>query len=161
MENNIPNPTIEERQNKDKQAILEALKEMPIIQVACKKVGIGRATYYRWRKEDKVFARQSGDAMGQGIEFINDMSESQLVTLIKEKKMPAITLWLKHHHPRYGSKNQPYIPITSADELSPEEENIVLKALALASGETYENKNQHSLSRKNSRKQASTTTPGV
>jgi len=84
-------------ENKD--TILEILKEMPIIEVACKKAGIGRATYYRWRKEDKEFRRQSDDALSHGIEFINDMSESQLITLIKEKKMPAITLWLRNNHP--------------------------------------------------------------
>lgn len=92
-------------ENKNK--ILEILKEMPIIEVACKRAGIGRATYYRWRKEDKDFLEQSENAMAQGFEFINDMSESQIVTLIREKKMPAITLWLKHHHPYYGaSKHQ-------------------------------------------------------
>src|SRR3989344_3629122 len=101
MENNM---TIEERQDKEKQAVIDALKEMPIIQVACKRANISRATYYRWRKEDKNFLRQSEDAMGQGFEFINDMSESQIVTLIKEKKLQAIVIWLKHHHPRYGSK---------------------------------------------------------
>ncbi len=143
------NQTIQERQSKTKQVLVDILKEMPVIQVAVKKAGISRDTYYRWKKEDKNFFRQSEDAFAQGIEFINDMSESQVVTLIKEKKMPAITLWLKHHHPRYGSKSQPYTPITSADELSPEEENMVLKALALVSGKTYENKYQRSLRRKN------------
>lgn len=98
------NKTIEERQEKEKQALIEILKEMPIIQVACKRAGIGRATYYRWRKEDREFLIESEKALGQGIEYINDMSESQLVTLIKEKKMPAIAMWLKNNHQRYGAK---------------------------------------------------------
>ncbi len=42
--------TIELKQDKNKKAIIEKLKQSPIIQIACKKVGIGRATYYRWRK---------------------------------------------------------------------------------------------------------------
>lgn len=128
------NSTIEDRQIKDKQALLETLKEMPIIQVACKKAGISRATYYRWRKEDKHFLRQSEDSMSVGIAFINDMSESQLISLIREKKMPAIAMWLKHNHPRYGSKARTYAPIASSADLTPEEEKIVLEALALASG---------------------------
>ena len=80
MENN---ETILERQIKDKETLLEVLKEMPIIQVACKKAGVSRATYYRWQQEDKEFKRKSRDALDHGIEFINDMSESQLITLIK------------------------------------------------------------------------------
>ena len=135
MANKTPDTTtIEERQDKDKQATMEALKEMPVVQMACRKAGISRATYYRWRKEDKNFLRQCEDAMNQGIEFINDMSESQLITLIREKKMPAIALWLKHNHARYGSKTRSYTPITATEELSPEEQKIVLEALAIASG---------------------------
>lgn len=136
MENEIlNNQTAEERLEKDKQAVFDALKETPIVAVACKKVGIGRATYYRWRKEDKKFLRQVEDAMAQGFELINDLSEGQIITLIKEKKLPAITLWLKHHHPRYGSKAKPYTPIATHEDLTPEEQKIVLDALALTSGE--------------------------
>lgn len=132
------NKTIEERQNNDKQALIENLKEMPIIQVACKRTGVSRATYYRWRKEDKDFLQQSEDAIFQGFEFINDMSESQIVTLIKEKKLPAITLWLKHHHPRYGSKIRTYNPVIQREDLTPEENIILLEALELASGGVIE-----------------------
>ncbi|HHT9138108.1 MAG TPA: hypothetical protein ACFYEK_12815 [Candidatus Wunengus sp. YC60] len=134
MENDTPNNlTVEERLEKDKQAVFDALKETPIVAVACKKAGIGRATYYRWRKEDKQFLRHVEDAMAQGFELINDLSEGQIVTLIKEKKMPAITLWLKHHHPRYGSKAKQYTPIAAHEDLTPEEQKIFLEALSLAS----------------------------
>ena len=40
---------------KDKELILEQLRKTPIVQVACEKTGIARATYYRWRKKDKRF----------------------------------------------------------------------------------------------------------
>ncbi len=133
MENNQTNNTVEERQEKDKQVLIEALKEMPIIQIACKKAGISRATYYRWRKEDKNFIRQGEDALAYGIEFINDMSESQLITLIKEKKMPAINLWLKHSHPRFSDKAKTYTQITAPEDLTPEEQKIGGNALWLAS----------------------------
>lgn len=139
MENDKTTTT--ERQENDKQAVVEILKEMPIIQVVCKKAGISRATYYRWRKEDKNFLRQSEDAMAQGIEFINDMSESQLITLIKEKKMPAIAMWLRHNHARYGSKARSYAPIANKEDLTMEERKIVVEALALASGNVIPQKN--------------------
>ncbi len=125
--------SIEERQAHEKQALLNALKEVPIVQIACKKAGVSRATYYRWRQEDRLFRRQAMDAMEQGVEFINDMSESQLVTLIKEKKMPAITMWLKHRHPSYGSKAKSYTPLAEPEDLTPEEQRIVVEALAMVS----------------------------
>ena len=128
------NGTVEERKEKDKQLLLDALKEMPIIQVACKRAGISRATYYRWQQEDRDFKRKSLDALDDGIEFINDMSESQLITLIKEKKMPAIAMWLKNNHKRYGSKGREYIPIASTEDQTPEEEKLVSDALRMASG---------------------------
>lgn len=117
MENNTP--TIEERQEKDKQTLVDTLKEMPIIQVACKRSGLSRATYYRWRKDDPGFFRQSEDAIIQGIEFINDMSESQLITLIREKKMPAIAMWLRNNNKRYGAKPQLKSQATHLESLSP------------------------------------------
>ena len=103
MENNSKpyDDTIRQRQKKIREGLLAILRKMPIIEIAVKKAGISRDTYYRWRKEDKEFFEESEDAVSEGIEYINDMSESQLVTLIKEKKMPAIALWLRHNNPRY------------------------------------------------------------
>ena len=101
MENNS---TIEERQEKDKQALIEALKEMPIARVACKRAGISRATYYRWRNEDKSFLQQCYEAIITGIEVINEMSDSQLISLIGEKSLQAIKWWQQHNHERYGAK---------------------------------------------------------
>ena len=146
MENN---PTVEERTAKDKLALLEIFKEMPIIQIACKRVGIHRSTYYRWQQEDKIFKRQSIDAMDAGIEFINDMSESQIIQLIKKEKMPAISMWLKNNHKRYGAKGRLYTPVTSTDDLTSDEENLVLEALAMASGKTYGNKSKSRIHSKN------------
>ena len=123
---------IEERQDKDKRAVVEALKEMPIIQVACKRAGIGRATYYRWKIEDSNFARECEAALREGIELVNDMSESQMVQLIKERKLPAINLWLKFNNPRYGGKTAPRSPVLAAADLSPEEEKLFKKALGLS-----------------------------
>lgn len=99
--------TIEERQEKDKQALLEALKEMPIVRVACKRAGVSRATYYRWRNEDKKFLQECYGAISIGIEAINEMSDSQLIALIGEKSLQAIKWWQQHNHERYGAKARP------------------------------------------------------
>jgi len=132
--------SVKERQDKEKQTLIGVLKELPIIQAACKRANISRDTYYRWRREDKVFRRESEDALNQGIEFVSDMSEAQLISLIKDGKMPAITLWLKNNHPRYGSKGRHFTPIASADELTPEEQKMVLDALKLVSGNSTTDK---------------------
>ncbi len=134
MENSVEKTSIGERRKKDTETLIEALKEMPIVQLACKRAGVSRATYYRWRQEDGAFRRESDDALTQGCEYVNDMSESQVIALIKEKKMPAISLWLKHHHPKYGAKRKPYAPMSEEDDLTDEEKRIVLEALSLASG---------------------------
>jgi len=49
----MENETIRERQDKNKQDIIEQLRRTPIIELTCKKIGIGRASFYRWRKDDK------------------------------------------------------------------------------------------------------------
>lgn len=162
MDEKEPN-TIEERQEKDKQALIEALKEMPIIQIACKKSGVSRATYYRWRNEDRKFKRQSEAAMEQGFEYVNDMSESQVVALIREKKLPAITLWLRHHHQRYGAKTKNYPVLATIEDLTPEENKIMLEALALASGKSTHNYdgNQSTISGADQNKSKTETADGV
>jgi len=85
---------------------LAELEKLPIIQVACKKVGVSRNSIYRWRKEDFGFAEKMDESMDKGIDFVNDMSENQLLTLIKEKKFSAIRFWLTHNHLRYMKKEK-------------------------------------------------------
>lgn len=124
--------SIEERQIREKELMIEKLREMPIIQVACHKAGVARSTFYRWKCEDPAFSRACDEAMQDGVAFINDLSESQIVALIKKERIPAITIWLKNHHPAYGAKTQ-----ASAQSrevmLTPEQEAIVRRALGMRS----------------------------
>jgi len=124
--------TIEKRQSKNKELLLEILKKTPIVQIACEKAGVGRASYYRWRKEDAEFTQKSDQALLDGSLLINDMAESQLMSAIKEKNMTAIIFWLKHHHPAYLTK----VEITSSQLKDPmltsEQEDSVRKALLMA-----------------------------
>lgn len=128
------NEAIEQRQLSEKARLIEALREMPLVEYACKKSSIGRTTYYRWRKEDASFMRESDEAMRHGIEFINDMSESQLIQLIKEKKMPAIAMWLKNRHPSYGARRSTQLPSLTPPELTDDEARLFQKALAYSRG---------------------------
>jgi len=124
--------TIEKRQSKNKEQLLEILKKTPIVQIACEKAGVGRATYYRWRKEDAEFAQQSDQALLDGSLLVNDMAESQLMSAIKDKNMTAIIFWLKHHHPAYLTRVEITSGQTKDPMLTTEQEEAVKKALLLA-----------------------------
>lgn len=133
-ENNPNDEAIGKRQEELKRAVVEQLKETPIIIVACRKSGVSRATYYRWRNEDPEFSVAVNSALKEGIELINDLSESQIIQLIKERKLPAISLWLKHNSPRYGGKSvQRELP-PPPDVLTEKEEKLFKEALALSHG---------------------------
>ena len=120
--------------DKQKQMLLDQLKKTPIVEIACEKASVSRATYYRWRKENPEFAKMADEAIVDGESFINDMSESQIISLIKEKNWPAISFWLRHHHPKYANKIEVEAKIKNIDEeLSPEQQEIVKEALRLAS----------------------------
>ena len=125
---------IEIRKSQDKQILIEQLKKTPIIQLACEKTGIGRATYYRWRKEDEKFAEDADDAIHLGEQLVNDMAESQLLSAIRDQNMTAIIFWLKHHHKNYATRVELSGKIKAeCNQLTPEQQEAITKALGLAS----------------------------
>lgn len=120
------------KKNKLQDQFFIELAKVPIIQVACEKSGISRNSIYRWRKEDKTFSKKMDQALADGVALVNDMSESQLLTLIKEKNYSAISFWLRHRNDNYKDK----IEVTTREEseaLSPSQAKIVRNALKLAS----------------------------
>lgn len=121
--------TIQTRISTNKKLLLEQLETVPIVQVACEKTGIGRSTYYRWRQQDKDFARRADETILSGKLFINDMAESQLISQIKDKNMTAIIFWLKYNHPSYGNRLEVTHLSGESSELSPEEIKAVEEAL--------------------------------
>ena len=117
--------------NTRKQKLLEQLRVTPIVQIACEKTNVSRATYYRWRSENKEFAEEADKALFDGSLLVNDLAESQLISAIRDKNIHAIRLWLQNHHPAYTSK----LHITHAvmdEQLTPEQEELVREALRLA-----------------------------
>jgi len=114
---------------KNKNQVIDQLKTTPIVQIACQKAGISRATYYRWRDDDESFRNFSDRALTDGVGFINDLAESQLISLIKEKIPTAIYYWLNHNHPRYSDRR---IYLTDS------EQRTFLNAVKSSSQEAYE-----------------------
>lgn len=103
---NKPVITIFLRQAKEKKRLLEQLKKMPIIQVACERVSTARATYYRWLEDDPIFRDAAIAAIEDGENFISDKSEAQLLALIGDKHFGAVKHWLQHHRPKYAKAGQ-------------------------------------------------------
>lgn len=134
--NNGKKSKVEVRQDQNKELLLEQLKRVPIIQLACEKLGIGRATYYRFL-EDPEFAKKAEEAIREGSYLMNDVAEAGLLSAIKNQNLSAIVFWLKYHHPAYTTRVELNGRITHVEaSLTPEEQELVREALRLALPQT-------------------------
>jgi len=116
-----------------KEEVLEILRRTPIVQTACQKTGISRATFYRWKRESKTFAQQADKALAEGCDLINDLAESQLLTAIKNQNMTALMFWLRNRHSSYAEKLQVMAKVEHKDSpLTPAQRALIKKALSLA-----------------------------
>ena len=120
-------------QDADKKRLLAHLEKTPIVEAACKKAGLPRSTYYRWRKDDEDFANLCDETIDLSVGRINDLAESQLINAIKNQNMTAITFWLKHHHGKYRNRLEIDARIQAVQqELTPEQAEVVARALQLS-----------------------------
>ena len=75
-----------------KKAMLSALeKSLGVVTSACKKVGVGRTTYYDWLKEDKEVAKEVEQIQDVALDF----AETQLHSQIGEGSTAATIFYLK------------------------------------------------------------------
>ena len=119
---------------KDKKLIIEQLSKTPIVTLVAEKTGIGRSTYYRWKKEDAKFSNAADAAIVTGNLLINDLAESQLLSSIRDGNLTGIIFWLKHHHPAYETRielRQAYD--RTEEKLSKHQEEIIKQALKITS----------------------------
>ena len=124
---------IEARKAREQTALLEQLRKVPIVSIACEKAGIGRATYYRWKKEDEEFAKAAEDALTEGTHLVNDMAESQLLGAIRDGNLGAVMYWLKHRNANYNTKLEVTAKIkTEQEALTPEQRALIEKAIELS-----------------------------
>lgn len=122
------------KKDRIKTLFLEHIRRIPIIQVACEKVGVARSSVYRWRDEDEEFRKELEDALAEGEILINEMSESQLISLIRDKSWQAISFWLRKRSPKFRDRVEVTGNIESRqNELTPEQQAVVTEALRLAS----------------------------
>jgi len=122
------------KKNKVQNQFLDELRKIPIVLVASEKSNISRNSIYRWQKDDKEFAEDMNQAMAEGEALVNDLSESQLLTLIKEKNWPALRFWLTRRNPKFKDKVEVTTKVdTESEELTPAQQEVVRKAFELAS----------------------------
>lgn len=130
------NKLVKKRIEADKGLLLEQFKKTPIVQLACEKTGIGRATYYRWKKEDVKFSDAADAAIQEGSLLVNDMAESQLLGSIRDGNMTGIIFWLKHHHHTYETRVEIKAAFNNYDEkLTPKQEEIMQELLKITSSD--------------------------
>jgi len=147
---------IDQRQQEQKKQIIDQLRKIPIIQIACEKNGVARATYYRWVAEDEAFASGAEESIREGTAFINDMAESQLISLIKDQNYPAIAFWLRNRHKAYADKLRIDAAVTAKpQELTPEQSAI------MAEGIRHIVERRNSITNQSQKYATSTTEPDV
>jgi len=122
------NKDLQDRTTTNRQLMLEQLQKTPVVQVCCEKLGVARSTYYRWREEDPEFAKQANKALAEGVALINDLTESQLLSAIKDRNISAIFYWLNHRHSAYSNKLEITAKVKN-EVLTPDQEELIRKAL--------------------------------
>ena len=119
--------------NKVKEELIEILGKNPILQPSCDRCDISRATFYRWRSEDKDFKAKVDKAITEGRILVSELAESKLLSAIKSENLGAIKFWLQNNDPRYSNRLEIKGEITATSkELTPEQEAIIKKALLRA-----------------------------
>ena len=130
------------KKNRQKSEFLEQLKKVPIVLVAAEKAGLSRNTIYRWKKESEVFSKAMEEALKEGEELVNDMSESQLLSMIKDKEWSAVSFWLRHRNPKFKEKIEIEARVVNNYQLTDEQKVLVAESLSKATLPKVE-KNNH------------------
>ena len=108
--------------SQQKKKILAELASTPIVEIACKKAGIHRSTFYRWCEQDHLFRDNAEQIRLESIWAVNDLAESKIIARVKNDDYKATTFWLKHNHHHYyqrghDRKTVPYPTHVSSDPL--------------------------------------------
>lgn len=124
---------LQKRTKQNQELIIEQLKKIPIIQVCCEKIGISRSTYYRWCEQDSEFAKKAEASQSEGLAFVNDMAESQLINAIRNQNLTATMYWLNHRNKAYSNRLEVTTKTSQTVALSDEQQELITRALNHAS----------------------------
>jgi|TARA_R100000084_G_C4587428_1_gene116765 predicted DNA-binding transcriptional regulator AlpA len=96
-----------------KETILSALESsLGVVTTACKKTGIPRSTFYKWLKEDEIFAKKVKDIENVSLDF----AESKLFEQMADNNTSATIFYLKTKGRKRGYWEKQQHDITTDDE---------------------------------------------
>lgn len=95
--------------NEKRKQLIEILSEGPFVKTACKKAGIDRSVYYRWREKYPKFREEVDAAIKLGRESMAEVAEIGLFKKVKEGEAWAIRFALQNNDQRYVPKRTTYI----------------------------------------------------
>tara|TARA_R110000787_G_scaffold9948_3_gene34317 strand:+ start:239 stop:598 length:360 start_codon:yes stop_codon:yes gene_type:complete len=83
---------MDESRHIKKESLLKSLEQsLGVVTVACREADIPRSTYYKWLKEDEVFAAEVSDIENVALDF----AESKLHKQISDNNTSATIFYLK------------------------------------------------------------------
>lgn len=89
----------------NKRAFIEQLRLKGAVYPACRVIGIGRTTAYRWYEEDPEFARAWEDSLEDAADVMEtSVYEDALGTEEKPGNALLKMFWLKAHRPKYRDR---------------------------------------------------------
>lgn len=107
----------------EKLKLILTLKEIPVVILACKKVGLDKSTFYRWKNSDKRFAREVTRAMSRGCDYISDIAEAHVIQGVKKGEKNYVITWLKSHRAPYKRAEKTTVEIKQKIEKTMSKEN--------------------------------------
>lgn len=90
-----------------KEKLLKEIEKNGNVSLSCAKVGVDKATFYRWYK-DKKFKKKAEGSIKRGRATNCDFAESSLMILVKQQKLEAIKYLLGHNSPIYKRNTTDY-----------------------------------------------------
>jgi hypothetical protein len=111
---------------------LEEFQKTPIVSAVCKSLNISRQTISRWCKEDPEFNRLFREAERIGVENINDLAQSKLISAIDRSEKWAVLSWLGAYKKEFmRPKPKDYIQ-QLFDTNKEQQENVAHEILRIA-----------------------------
>ena len=112
-----------------KQQLLECLAIMPTVESACRKAGVGRATYYDWISDNK-FEQAATRAKKKGRQLLSDVAVSKLMQLVSDGNITAIIFWLRHNHEWFANpKFFHHIEVVQDTGVDPATKELIYQAI--------------------------------
>jgi len=114
---------------KTKKELLDEIRKFGNVYLSCLKIGVDRATYYRWKKTDEKFKEKANEAERIGRENICDVAGHALMQNVKNRDQRAIEYVLNHNSEKYKQKQTSHVVIVHKKELPPVVEQKTLEDL--------------------------------